>query len=82
MQKQALDKLFSRSWGHPLNKFPSLSIKAMNWLQLNNKTNVLYNLPYGLATERPPVKRMPFGLLEYNIYFLATSTQQAVCNSL
>ena len=84
-QRMTLNTLFAKLSQSSHMDFPSLSIHVMDWLQKNNKTNILYNLAYGLATQRPngsdsrlPVKRMPFGLLEYNINFFAANTVEAV----
>lgn len=60
--------------------FLQLSLSAMENLQANGKTNVLYGLAKGLGRLRLgssescfPVSRMPFGLLEYMVNFFNSS---------
>lgn len=60
------------------SNFASLALKAMKMLQENGKSNLLYKFAYCLATtslgtNKPlfDVKRMPFGLVEYQIEFFS-----------
>ena len=60
--------------------FASLSVKAMEVLQSHQKNNLLYKFAYCIATTRPgskemlfPLNRMPFGLVEYQIEFFAST---------
>lgn len=64
--------------------FASQSIRAMKRLQEHGKNNLLYKFAFCIANTRPgsdvplfPLKRMPFGLVEYQIeFFSATNIAQ------
>lgn len=60
------------------SNFCSLSIKAMELLQKNNKNNLLYKFASAVCNTKPgtdepvfPMDRMPFGLVEYQIEFFS-----------
>lgn len=60
--------------------FATLSVKAMKQLQNQRKNNLLYKFAFCIATPRPgseealfPLKRMPFGLVEYQIEFFSST---------
>lgn len=67
--------------------FASQSIRAMKRLQEHGKNNLLYKFAFCIANTRPgsdvplfPLKRMPFGLVEYQIeFFSATNIAQVGC---
>ena len=62
-----------------VNDYLQRSLGAMKTLFCNGKANIIYNLSkcFKGATPRMPLDRMPFGLLDYNIRFLASNT---TCN--
>ena len=60
--------------------FPHLSLKSMKTLQDLGKTNTIYNLSKVVGEPRPdgsgtliPLKRMPFGMVQYIIDFFAST---------
>ena len=85
-QLRLLTELFSRHFPSVKSDFLPLIIDSMKYLRKCNRTNVIYTLARVVGTPRPdgtdsllPVKRMPFGLLEYTInFFGATSTQKVL----
>ena len=69
--------------------FLALAITGMEHLKSANRSNVIYELAKGLGTMRPdesdslfPTKRMPMGLIEYNINFFTSSAINQVSSEL
>ena len=65
--------------------FGALLLHAMEYLHKNERSNVFYSLAKGIGIMRDdgsdsrfPVKRMPFGLLEYMAKFFSSDTFQQV----
>ena len=65
--------------------FPHLSLKSMKTLQDLGKTNTIYNLSKVVGEPRPdgsgtliPLKRMPFGMVQYIIDFFASNNVMQV----
>lgn len=65
--------------------FPHLSLKSMKTLQDLGKTNTIYNLSKVVGELRPdgsgtliPLKRMPFGMVQYIIDFFASTNVMQV----
>lgn len=65
--------------------FPHLSLKSMKTLQDLGKTNTIYNLSKVAGELRPdgsgtliPLKRMPFGMVQYIIDFFASTNVMQV----
>lgn len=65
--------------------FGPLLISAMEYLQKTGRSNIFYNLARGVGTMREdgsdsrfPVKRMPFGLVEYTAKFFSSDNFQQV----
>jgi hypothetical protein len=65
--------------------FVKLSLEAMKNLERAGKANVIYNLVVGFTKVRPdgtdyyfPIKRMPFGLLQYLSEFFVSVNGQRV----
>lgn len=65
--------------------FIDLSLQAMENLHRSGRSNVLYELVFGLGTLRPdgsgprfPTDRMPMGLLEYIVNFFASQSMNEV----
>lgn len=59
--------------------FLLLTVEALKHLRANGRSNVIYTLAKGLGTMRPdasdslfPAKRMPMGLIEYNVNFFTS----------
>ena len=78
---------YSRKDGHRDNvlNFPHLSLKSMKTLQDLGKTNTIYNLSKVVGELRPdgsgtliPLKRMPFGMVQYIIDFFASTNVMQV----
>lgn len=66
--------------------FGPLLIRAMEYLHKNGRSNIFYNLARGIGTMREdgsdsrfPVKRMPFGLVDYMAKFFSSDNFQQVC---
>lgn len=65
--------------------FGALLLHAMEYLHKNERSNIFYSLAKGIGMMRDdgsdsrfPVKRMPFGLLEYMAKFFSSDTFQQV----
>lgn len=88
----ALNKCFdivSKKFGITTNvlNFPQLSLYAMRKLQELEKSNTVYNLSKVISETRPgtseslmPLKRMPFGMIQFAIDFFATTNVMQVIN--
>lgn len=88
----ALNKCFdivSKKFGTTTNvlNFPQLSLYAMRKLQELEKSNTVYNLSKVISETRPgtseslmPLKRMPFGMIQFAIDFFATTNVMQVIN--
>ena len=66
-------------------RFIDLSLQAMKNLRASGRSNILYELAFGLGTQRPdgsgprfPTDRMPMGLLEYVVNFFASQSMNEV----
>ncbi len=85
-QLSVFAEMLSRHFPSVPPDFFSLVINSTKHLKECNRTNVIYTLAKVVGTSRPdgkdsflPVKKMPFGLLEYTInFFGATSTQKVL----
>lgn len=65
--------------------FPQLSLNAMKKLQDLDKTNTVYNLSKVISESRPdgsdslmPLKRMPFGMVQFIVDFFASTNVMQV----
>jgi hypothetical protein len=65
--------------------FGSLLLQAIEYLHKNGRSNIFYHLAKGIGTMRDdgsdsrlPVKRMPFGLVEYVARFFSSDNFQQV----